>query len=668
MTKFSKEKYQICPPQEWASTLTDQEICLRIKDTEFFEQQTEEGRDICFFLNKNYCVTPEGNTEYVLMAYTLNQPENLERASMFDMVLEENEHYQIHRISVFRDGKLIDKIPDTTIKVFDNENSSDRGMLSSSKKINISIKDLRLNDVLIMEDSQVKIFAEKEFVRRDFVKKVFVTPDNYWAYGSYHYKFINKRDQKVDFKKCFFRDENGQLLPHEIGTLSKDEAFEFHFTEYINPVDADREVYPFVDFATQSDWKKLSNYIYPLYQEALSKNNLKEFAPDLAQHLSEFASIEEKIQYAIEFVQNNIYYIFNADEMNGHQPQLPAVTYQNKQGDCKVKCVLLKAILDELGVASSVVLVNYNTDYYLKYYLPSLLSFNHVIVKIHHNGEDYFVDATSRNEFGRLEKRSVLSFCHYMEIAQNQELKVRKPTVFAQYCIDEKVELVVLENVGKIKLTSTYRYNRANNMRIYFKNTKKREILDSWNKSLFYALNYCSDRKSEDFRDIFKEATIQIVNDDKNENEFSVEYHATIENPYFTDSQKRQFLMYFDFSVLKNSVREHQHKDWSIWHNFDSERYEIFLSTDKNIDTKEKYTIQECDIKNEFFTHKTQKEITKHSGKVIVEYNPVTNVEVSLEKIPSLKEAYNQVADSNFGIGIDIIASGFINTIKKWFK
>jgi len=69
-------------------------------------------------------------------------------------------------------------------------------------------------------------------------------------------------------------------------------------------------------------------------------------------------------------------------------------------------------------------LVNYNADFYLKYYLPSLLSFNHVIVKISYKGEDYFIDATSRNEFGRLEKRSVLSFCHFMEIGENQTCKI----------------------------------------------------------------------------------------------------------------------------------------------------------------------------------------------------------------------------------------------------
>ena len=92
------------------------------------------------------------------------------------------------------------------------------------------------------------------------------------------------------------------------------------------------------------------------------------------------------------------------------------------------------------------------------------------------------------------------------------------------------------------------------------------------------------------------------------------------------------------------------------------------LKTDENIDTKEKYTVQECDIQNEYFTHKTQKFITKNSGKVIVEYNPLVNVEITLDKLESVRQDYHIMADSNFGIGIDVIEKGFFNSLKRLFK
>ena len=528
-----EQGYKIQAAPQWADTLTNEQIIKLCEDSPFSTEQIEEGRDFCYLLNKYYYVDDQQNADYALMAYTLTQPENLERASMSDMVLEENECYEIHRIAVIREGEYIDKLPDTNIKILDNENNSNGGVLSKSKKINVSIRDLRLYDILILEDTRTKVFSEKEFVRRDFVKHIYVTPDTYWAYGKYHYKFINNREKKVAYKRFFFRDTEGNAMEQPIEYLEKGQVLEISHTNYINPVDPNREIFPFIDFATESTWKDLSNYIYPLYEDVLKQSNLQQFAPDLVEKLDKLPTLDEQIQFAIEYVQNNIYYTYNADEMNGHKPQEPAITFQNKQGDCKAKCVLLKTILDYLEVDSSIVLVNYNADFYLKYYLPSLLSFNHVIVKIRHNAEDYFVDATSRNEFGRLEKRTVLSFCHYMEIKENASLQVRKASFFELPCIDEHVKVIVNGDKGKITLNTTYRYNRANNMRNYFKQTNKKELIDGWNRFLFYNLNYINDRSEQDIREIFKDASIRIENDNKEENELTIAYEATIIKPYF---------------------------------------------------------------------------------------------------------------------------------------
>ena len=662
-----EQGYKIQAAPQWADTLTNEQIIKLCEDSPFATEQIEEGRDFCYLLNKYYYVDDQQNADYALMAYTLTQPENLERASVGDMVLEENECYEIHRIAVIREGEYIDKLPDTNIKVLDNENNSNGGVLSKSKKINVSIRDLRLYDILILEDTRTKVFSEKEFVRRDFVKHIYVTPDTYWAYGKYHYKFINNREKKVAYKRFFFRDSEGNAIEQPVEYLEKGGVFEIEHTNYINPVDPNREIFPFIDFATESTWKDLSNYIYPLYEDVLKQSNLQQFAPDLVEKLDKLPTLDEQIQFAIEYVQNNIYYTYNADEMNGHKPQEPAITFQNKQGDCKAKCVLLKTILDYLEVDSSIVLVNYNADFYLKYYLPSLLSFNHVIVKIRHNAEDYFVDTTSRNEFGRLEKRTVLSFCHYMEIKENASLQVRKASFFELPCIDEHVKVVVNGDKGKITLNTTYRYNRANNMRNYFKQTNKKELIDGWNRFLFYNLNYINDRSEQDIREIFKDASIKIEKDDKQENELTIAYEATILKPYFT-KEGQEFLMYFDHSVLKKDLLDFRHKDSSYWHNYDSEHYIIELYADKPIDTKEKYTIQELDISNDYFTYKSKKTIDKTSGKVEISYNPLTNIEITLDKIQELKDDYNRIGDSNFGLGIDILPKGLWGKIKSLFS
>lgn len=665
---IQSEIYKIQKPEQWASTIDDTQLIDYIKESEFSQKQADEGRDYCYFLDKIYYTTDNENSEYACLAYTLNEPSNLERASVVDVVLEENETYVIHRISVLRDGVLVDKIADTKIKILDSENQSGGGVLSSNKKINLTIKDLRLYDILIMEDSRIKIFTERDFLRKEFSKYVWVGPDSYWAYGKYKFTFKNDREKTIAYKKTFFRDENGNVLEPEINYLKKGEQFVIEEDNYINFVDSNREVSPFIDFATEGHWKEFSNYISPIYEAIFTKSSITEFAPKLVEKLDAIIDKDEQLQFAIEYVQNHINYIYNADEMNGHKPQEPAVTYENKQGDCKAKSVLLKVVLDYLGIDSSIVLVNFNTDFYMKYYLPSLLTFNHVIVKINYKGESYFVDATTRDEFGLIENRSFIYFMHYLEVKPNLELQIKPPHRFSYYAVDEKSELYVENNIGKLKLTTIYKGNRANNMRKYFKNTNKREIIDSWNNFFFYTLNYNNDRNGTDLRNIFKDAVIEIVSDDKKSNEFKIEYKTTIENPYFTDAKNNRFLMYFDRNIVKNSARDFIHKDITFWHNFDNERYEISLFTDQKIDVTEKYTIQESTINNPYFDFVSRKKISKNGGTIFIDYKPLVNLEIPEKDFEDFSTAHHEVADSNFGIGVDIIEDGFINKLKFNFK
>lgn len=669
MENHHQEKYTISPPPAWAQSLTDEQILNAVQETDFTKEILDEGKDICFYLNKINRYSDDKNEEYSLLSYSLTQTRNLEVASVEDVYLEEFATMHFHRIAVIREGVMIDKLPDTKIKVFDSEEQSQGGVYSNSKKLNISIKDLRLYDTIIIERTVENAYSDKELIRKDFMKHVFVTPDVYWGYSFYRASVVNNTSKPIAYQAFFFRDEAGNVETPEKQILDAGATFTFSKNNYTNLVDANREIFPFIDFATDTDWKSISNFVYPLYQEVLEQTPHLDFAPELKSKIDELSDVEQKIKWCIDYVQNNIKYIYDAAEMNGHKPQSAAVTYETKQGDCKAKSVFLKLLLDYIKVDSDIILVNYRNDFYLKYYLPSPLSFNHVIVRIKHNEKEYFVDPTLTDECGTLENRGLVQFLHYLVVQPNQDICFRTPYQYSQYAIEEIIHFNVKENKGIIEATSKYRYNRANSIRNYFKNVNKREILDSWMNSLFYCLNYVNDRKIEDIRDIFLNPEIKINQDDKDANMIEIYFKAEVESPYFTDKQGKQFLMYWDYNVLKNGVREFKSKDFTYWHGFDSERYEINLSTDLEIDTKEKYTCQEITIENPYFFHEIKKDIRKNGATAFVEYRPVSNVEIPAEEMQKLKEDYEKVADSNFGLGIDIVHSkSFFKKLQKWFS
>lgn len=663
----SGQPYAFMQPPHWVNPTSDEIILERIKETDFSKKQADEGRDYCYFLDKIQYTNSDCNSEYIFLAYTLNEPSNLERASVNEVTLEDNENYHIHRISVLREGVLIDKLKDVQIKVLDGENQSSTGVLNNYKKINITIKDLHLFDIIILEDTRTKTFKEDEFIRKDFSKYVWISPDNYWAYGNFKFQFVNERQNPIAYKKVFFRDAEGNVIAPETNFLQKGERFVFEEQNFINLADTNREVSPYIDFATDSTWEKLSNYFAPIYHTIYNRNKVADFAPFLVEKLNALSTKEDQVRFAIEYVQNNINYIYNAHEMNGHLPQDPAVTFSNKQGDCKAKSVFLKVILDYLDISSEVVLVNYNADIHLDKYLPSLLNFNHVILKIYFKDQVYFVDPTIRDEFGLIENRGFIFFKYYLEIKNDQELQIQEPFQFDYFAIDEKVNFSVKNNVGDLVLTTIYKGNRANTMRRYFKMNSKQEIVDSWNNFLYHTLYYSGDRKGTDPRTIFQNASLEIINDDKNSNELTTKYTAKIEKAYYVDQQNKRFLMYFDRNMIKENAREYVHKDLLFWQNLDNEKYEISLFTDLNIDQKEKFTVQECDLKNRYFTYTCKKKILKNGATGSIEFRPTTNIEIEKQDFEAYRIAHHTIADSNFGLGVDIIEPSVFDKLKKMF-
>lgn len=64
------------------------------------------------------------------------------------------------------------------------------------------------------------------------------------------------------------------------------------------------------------------------------------------------------------------------------------------------------------------------------------------------------------------------------------------------------------------------------------------------------------------------------------------------------------------------------------------------------------------------FKHSIRKKITKNGGTAYMEYRPIANIEVPFEELGNLKCDYIILANSNFGLGIDIVEIGLFNFLK----
>ncbi|GMM93042.1 DUF3857 domain-containing protein [Qipengyuania sp. MTN3-11] len=121
---------------------------------------------------------------------------------------------------------------------------------------------------------------------------------------------------------------------------------------------------------------------------------------------------------ATQFVQDRVSYLMNGLDGGNYLPQSPMATWEERSGDCKAKSLLLAAMLDALGVEAESVLVRTQAGDAVPALLPAPASFNHVIVRATIDGENYWLDGTSRGT--RLANMDeVPAFYHALPLREN---------------------------------------------------------------------------------------------------------------------------------------------------------------------------------------------------------------------------------------------------------
>jgi lipoprotein NlpI len=124
------------------------------------------------------------------------------------------------------------------------------------------------------------------------------------------------------------------------------------------------------------------------------------------QALREAANTDlERARLALDFVQKEIRYFGTELGVNSHKPVAPEIVLQQRFGDCKDKTNLLIALLKELGISASPVLVNTSVRSETELLLPSPFAFNHVIARVEIQGNVYMLDATRNFQNGGIAQR-----------------------------------------------------------------------------------------------------------------------------------------------------------------------------------------------------------------------------------------------------------------------
>ncbi len=157
--------------------------------------------------------------------------------------------------------------------------------------------------------------------------------------------------------------------------------------------------FPVLEASCWESWGEVAAYTHEFWAAALADSSGS--IADAAARYATGPDLTASATEIIRFVQDQI---ADAEDDSGPAgmlfPNKPSTVLQHSSGDPKDKAVLLTALLRQIGVDASPVLVNPDWQETLASLLPCSTVFNHVIVAFVANGLRHYVDPSESSQTG----------------------------------------------------------------------------------------------------------------------------------------------------------------------------------------------------------------------------------------------------------------------------
>jgi tetratricopeptide (TPR) repeat protein len=172
------------------------------------------------------------------------------------------------------------------------------------------------------------------------------------------------------------------------------------------------------DFRT---WSDAARIMIPLYRNAAVIAAAGPLRDEVEKIRKASADPRVRTEQALALVQQRTRYVALLMGQGGYVPTPAETTWSRRFGDCKAKTALLLAILRELGIQAEPVAVNAVIGDAIAERLPQIGLFNHVLVRAHIGGKDYWLDGTRTGDVS-LDRLRIPEFGWGLPIVDNAAL------------------------------------------------------------------------------------------------------------------------------------------------------------------------------------------------------------------------------------------------------
>ncbi|MFT3827271.1 MAG: DUF3857 domain-containing transglutaminase family protein [Chitinophagaceae bacterium] len=291
-----------------------------------------------------------------------------------------------HFISIIRDGKVLNRLDMSKIKVIHQEKELDRSIYNGEYSAILFLEDVRKGDIVEYAYSvkgfnpvfNGKFFTSLQTQYGVTIKNVF-------------YKIVCPAGRKLNIKN---RLTDLQPVITNAGT---DKVYEWKIANpaVVRMQDRIPSWYdPFgeIMISEYDNWQQVVQWALPLFRNKAPLS--KELKSKIEEIRQKDSSKEKQILAALRFVQDDVRYLGIEMGSNSHQPNAPNTIFARRFGDCKDKSFLLCTMLQALGIEALPVLINTEYKKGLKECLSSPGMFNHATVRVNFNNRYYWFDPT----------------------------------------------------------------------------------------------------------------------------------------------------------------------------------------------------------------------------------------------------------------------------------
>lgn len=401
--------------------------------------------------------TDDEKQTYVRAATLVTDRAGLEAAATLQLVhAPDYESLTLTRLVVIRGDQVIDHTETAAANILFRQTQSDDGMYEGTWTAVMQVPDLRVGDVVdysftrrtlpIAAGATRSGTAVLEFDVPVVLARVVVTWPKDWPI------YISGWPARVAFAQT-----PGEGTLRHVWTrtdqmpVRPEPGVPAGYTENV-----------VIDYSTFPDWSGVAGALSPYYMENYPLG--ADWDTKLRAIQATQSDDGSRVIAALRAVQDELRYVGTPIGAGGLIARTPEDVALSGYGDRKEKALLLRTMLDKMGIEAYVALTDIDQGYALANRKPAIGAFDHAIVKVVVDDAVYWMDPTARNEGGDLFSAVVPDYGYALPLSGSDQQRLEQlvlpyGSVWTSN-VDETYDFTLL---GAYLTVTTSRYGPAAN-------------------------------------------------------------------------------------------------------------------------------------------------------------------------------------------------------------